>query len=137
MRLYIAAASHPSEHGRVTAAFTAARLLGCDVFDWRIGHKPTAEMTAGERHAAAEADLVAITDAAITWVLAPPVRSDALVEMGIAIGYACAAEGEAQRGPHTIVSGPLSARGIFASLAEEYDTDAEALAAIRRRVEGQ
>ncbi len=142
MRIYIAASSAPSEHGRVTAAFTAARLAGITItLDWRVGHCPTVDMTAEERHAAAEADVVAITSADLIWVLAPPVRSDALVEMGYALALVetdvhRAAQWKVPRERRLIVSGPLAARGIFAALAdEEHDEDADAWDSIRARVE--
>lgn len=135
--IYIAASSHPSEHGRVTAAFAAARMLGLEPYDWRTGHRPTAEMTREERCEAAMADARAIERARLVWVLAPSVRSDALVELGYALAMRGIVHGTVDDSP-VIVSGPLAARGIFASLADsEHDSDAEALDAIRAWVEGR
>lgn len=136
--IYIAASSHPSERDRVTAAFTAARMLGLEPFDWRVSHRPTAEMTREERCEAARVDLDEIVHAKLVWVLAPSVRSDSLVEMGIALGYAAACGDSGVATMPIIVSGPLAARGIFAALADsEHDSDAEAIDAIRAWVEGR
>jgi len=136
--VYIAASSHPSERDRVTAAFTAMRMLGLEPYDWRVRHRPTAEMTREERIEAARVDLDEIVNSGLVWVLAPSVRSDALVEMGIALGYAAACGDVGVEAMPIIVSGPLAARGIFAALADsEHDSDAEALDAIRAWMEGQ
>lgn len=135
MRLYVAGAS--AEPERVAWAMDAARALGCEVFDWRAGFRPTAEMTREERAAAGFADFREIEFADLVWVLAPAGRSDSLVEMGYALAMRDIVRGTYDEAP-VIVSGPLAQRGIFAALAdEEHDTDEAALASIERRVRGE
>lgn len=124
MRIYVAASS--AEVERVRWAMDAVRALGCEVYDWRVGHRPTEDLTREERRAAAYADLAEIRRPTVLWCLAPSGRSDARVELG----YALAMTVMGERPHEVIVSGQLRSRGIFASLAREYDSDAEALAEI-------
>lgn len=132
LRVYVAGAS--AEPARVAWAMAAVREAGAEVaLDWRIGHRPTAELTTAERYAAAVEDLRAIRGSDIVWVLAPRGRSDAAVEMGLALGARLALSGA----PGVIVSGRVEWRGIFAALAgEEHDRDEDALASIAALVEG-
>lgn len=120
---YVAASS--TEMDRARAAVRALRLAGYAVYDWTVEHRPTSDTTRSERRDAEAACLGALIPADVVLVLAPTVRSDALVEMGIAIGRA--QMGAAHR---IVVAGPPVARGIFAESLEHYDSDVEAIAAI-------
>lgn len=133
VRCYVAASSR--ELDRARAAMTALRLHGVTIaLDWTQGWRPTAAMTFEERVAAAREDHRAIRHADIVLVLAPSVRSDALTEMGLALGMALACPSMMR----VVVAGPVEARGIFAALGaaegvvEEHDTDAEGIAAVLR-----
>lgn len=121
LRVYVAGAS--AEPERVRWAMDALRELGCEVYDWRVGYRPTEELTREERAAAARADLAAMDGADFIWCLAPAGRSDCLVELGYAVAWA-------GLGTRVLVSGPVTSRGIFAALLEEHDEDEHALGEI-------
>jgi len=120
VRVYLAASS--AELERYRAMLEALRSDGHDVWDWSAEHRPTAEMSAEDREIAACACLREMEAADAVVVLAPAVRSDALVEMGYALAYEMP----------LIVAGPLAQRGIFASFADaETESDVEALLVLR------
>lgn len=121
--VYVAASSAEMERAR--AAIRALRLAGCEVYDWTLEHVPTPETTRTQRRDAERACTEALVEAEVVLVLAPTVRSDALVEFGIAIGRR--SMGSPVR---IVVAGPVAARGIFAESCEVYESDVEAIAAV-------
>lgn len=125
-RCYVAGSSR--ELPRVRAAMTALRMSGIEVtLDWTEGAEgwpALVEMSESARLDAARADLSAIDRADVVLVLASPHRSECMVEMGYAMGQLI----------DVVIAGPLADRGIFGACAnDEFDTDAEAIAAVLAR----
>ena len=126
MRVYVAGSS--KELPRVRAAMTALRMSDVEVtFDWTEGAEswpPVESLSPGARAHAARLDVGAIDRADVVLVLASPHRSECMVEMGYAMGQLI----------DVVIAGPLADRGIFGACAnDEFDTDAEAIAAVLAR----
>lgn len=126
MRIYVAGASKEPE--RVRAAMTAVQMHGHELtLDWLAEIETAGAANEGlcdaDRIRYAEADLRAVADADVVWLLAPEAPSAGCwVELGAAVTRGSA---------YIVVSGPARVRCIFAALADvEVDDDAEALRAI-------
>lgn len=137
LRVYVAGASKEPE--RVRWAMDAVRALGCEItLDWLavIEAEGAANegLTDAVRRRAARADLDAVGDADVLWLLAP---SNASTGAWVELGAALSGRAWAAHPGGVIVSGPARHRCIFAALAdEEHDTDEAALASLRVRVGG-
>lgn len=126
MRIYVAGASKEPE--RVRAAMTAVQMHGHTLtLDWLAEIEAAGAANEGlsddDRRRYAEADLCAVANADVVWLLAPEAPSAGCwVELGYAMAW---------RPLRIVVSGPARERCIFAALADvEVDDDAEALRAI-------
>lgn len=130
LAVYVAGAS--AERERVRRAMDAVRAEGWHLtLDWLAVIDAAGAANEGlddrTRFLAAHEDLQAIRHADVVWLLAPEAQSTgAWVELGYAL---------AQYLP-VVVSGPASRRCIFASFADEHDTDEAALEHLRRVARG-
>src|SRR5690606_39727082 len=103
---------------RARAAMTALRMAGLRVtVDWTQHHRPTAALSEAEARDAAYEDVQGIVEADVVLVLSPPagVRSDAIAELGIAIGLAHGDAGYRR----LVVVGSRVESGIFGALCDE------------------
>ena len=129
---YVASAG--VELDRARRAMTALRMSGLVrlALDWTQGYRPIGELSDADRARLAREDHEAIRRSDVVLVLAPTVRSDALVEMGLALGMALACPSMIR----LVVAGPVQARGIFAALGAaegvcvEVESDADGIAAV-------
>lgn len=125
LRVYVAGAS--AEPERVRWAMDAVRDAGAAVtLDWlapiEAGVPANTGLSDAERRQYARADLDAVVSSDVLWLLAPEAPSaGAWVELGHALRCHVV----------VIVSGPARKRSIFAALAVECDTDADALELVR------
>jgi len=109
------------ERDRVLAAYEAVRThphmsLALDWIACMDAEKPDADLTHQDRQSYAIADLNAIDDADVVWLLASSEMSDSRTEYGYSLGT----------GKPVVASGHLT---LFTALADaEYAADAEAFA---------
>lgn len=128
VRVYVAGAS--AERDRVRGAMDYITAEGGVVtHDWlaeiEAAGSSSAGLTREQRRRAAAANIEAIRQSDVLWLLAPAGRSDALVELGIALGVRHdRIDPEPMR---IVVSGPASRLSVFAALAD-LETPSDVLA---------
>lgn len=125
MKVYLSTSFH--ERARAKAMADRLRFNGIEIaYDWFTADRPTgttsdADLTDRQRITFASAELDAIREADVFWLLAPTTQSrGAWFEFGYAA--ACAHH------PSLVVSGPARRDSIFTEIADEcFATDLEAL----------
>jgi hypothetical protein len=150
-KVYVAGA-WVEQHTRARVWIAKLRAVGITITcDWtraegEVIYSSSGKVVTGDsdldpedRRKYALADLQGVLDADVVWMMAPDDKGSAgaWVELGAALAlhaYGMAPQAWVQRGPadkhRVIVSGPKARRSIFTELAEIYDTDEEAFAAI-------